>query len=99
MENKEAIIRLENIKGRISWEGYKNDCDAIEIAINTIAHVMNLKMDLNSEIHRLEKLVIAKTTSDEEMVKTLVSLECYSRVLNQLNDYTDCIHGNQIHIF
>ena len=86
MENKEVIKRLEDIKGRIGWEGYKKDCNAIEISINTLAHVMNLKMDLNSEIHRLENLVIAKTTSDEEKVKALVSLECYSRVLNQLEN-------------
>lgn len=86
MENKEVIKRLENIKGRIGWEDYKKDCNAIEISINTLAHVMNLKMDLNSEIHKLENLVIDKTTSVEEKVKALVSLECYSRVLNQLEN-------------
>ena len=45
-----------------------------------------LQEDLTNEIHRLEQLIINKGTSDEDKIKALITLECYSRVLNQMED-------------
>lgn len=42
-------------------------------------------MDLQNEIHRLENQAIDEATSDEEKIKVLVALECYSKVLNQID--------------
>ena len=33
----------------------------------------------------LEKLALDKSTSDDEKIRVLVALECYSKVLNQVN--------------
>lgn len=75
-------LTLEQIKAHNN-DNYKTYI-ADELAINALTHVMDLKNDLESEIHRLENLVIDKTISDEEKVKALVALECFSKVLNQL---------------
>ena len=74
---------LEQIKAH-NKENY-NTYVANEVAITALTHVMDLKEDLQSEIHRLENRSVDKTISDEEKVKLLVALECYSKVLNQLN--------------
>lgn len=85
MNEKYAICVLEAI-GNGSALSNENDREsACSMAIEAIAKVVDLKMDFQTEIHRLENLVIDETTSDEEKVKVLVALECYSKVLNQLN--------------
>ena len=58
---------------------------ALNMAVYAITHLVDLKSDLQTEIHKLESIAIDKTSSDDEKVKTLIVLECYSRVLNQLN--------------
>lgn len=75
-------LTLEQIKARNN-DNYKTYI-ADEMAITALTHVMDLEMDLKTEIHRLENLAIDKTISDEEKVKALVALECYSKVINQL---------------
>lgn len=77
-------LTLEQIKA-YNNDNYKTYI-ADEVAITALTHVMDLKEDLQSEIHRLEKLATDKTISDEEKIKSLVALECYRKVINQLSN-------------
>lgn len=47
--------------------------------------IQELKTDLETEIQRLEKLAVNEENGSEEEMKLIVALECYSKVLNQLN--------------
>lgn len=48
--------------------------------------IQELKSDLKAEIQRLEKEATKEKTASEEELKLIVALECYSRVLNQLDN-------------
>lgn len=79
---------LENKYARILYMGVGRSglTDENSIISKAISKQVELKTDLEAKIHRLENLILEKTTSDEEKIKVLVSLECYSRILNQLNN-------------
>ena len=47
--------------------------------------IQELKTDLETEIQRLEKLAVNEENGSEEEIKLIVALECYNKVLNQLN--------------
>ena len=47
--------------------------------------IKKLKTDLETETQRLEKLAVNEENGSEEEIKLIVALECYNKVLNQLN--------------
>ena len=85
MTYKRAICVLEILGDGLKLVNEKDKEPACIIAIKAISKVMDLKMDLQNEIHRLENQAIDEATSDEEKIKVLVALECYSKVLNQID--------------
>ena len=85
MTEKYAICVLETIGSGLTLSNEKDKESACIMAIDALSKVMDLKMDLQSEIHMLEKLALDKSTSDDEKIRVLVALECYSKVLNQVN--------------
>lgn len=48
--------------------------------------IQELIMDLDTEVQRLEKVVANEETDSTEQLKAMVALECYSKVLSQLNN-------------
>lgn len=85
MTEKYAICVLETIGSGSTLSNKDDKESACIMAIKTIAKVMDLKIELQTEIQRLENLIIDETISDKEKVKILVALECYNKILNQLN--------------
>lgn len=47
--------------------------------------IQELITDLDTEVQRLEKIAATETDSNEHL-KAMVALECYSKVLSQLNN-------------
>ena len=85
--NIEKTIDIMKNLAFLSGKDSSDECKrAIADSIKALEKMKDLKMDLESEIHRINNFVIGKTTSDEEKVKALASLECYCKVLIQLDD-------------
>lgn len=65
--------------------GYAEYVGFINCFYEKSGKIQELVADLEVEVQRLEKIAANKETNSNEQLKALVTLECYSKVLSQLN--------------
>ena len=65
--------------------GYAEYVGFINCFYEKSGKIKELMMDLEAEVQRLEKITATETDANEQL-KAMVAIECYSKVLSQLNN-------------
>ena len=65
--------------------GYAEYVGFINCFYEKSGKIQELVADVEAEVQRLEKIAANEETDSDKQLETLVALECYSKVLSQLN--------------